>query len=227
LYPNRGQFWESIENVRASMEAAWSRVTRALGDVRDGVAERRAAIRRPAFVGAGVLFLRDVSDRVQVRVQRFRSQHGAVSALAAVLLVLALLVGGLGLAHMASAGPSVVNANVATHYVNLPGNGGQQVQVLTETTIVPGKGKVVRVRKVVTRNHTTTTRLPGHQTVLPGQTMTVNGPTHTVTLTGPTKTVTETVTQIQTETVTETVEVTTTVEGDNGPGPGGGPGPGP
>jgi hypothetical protein len=147
-------------------------------------------------------------------VHRFRSEHGAASAVAAVALLLALLVGGLSLAHMASAGgPDVVNANVATHYVNLPEE-GKQVKFVTETMTIPGKGKVVRVRKVVTKEHTTTTRLPGHQTVLPGETVTVKGPTRTVTVEGPTKTVTET----QTDTVTETVEVTTTVDGSP-PGP--------
>jgi hypothetical protein len=161
---------------------------------------------RPAFIGAGALFLRDAFDRVHGRVHRFRSQHGAVSAVAAVALLLALLVGGVALANLASAGPNVVIANVATHYVNLPGE-GKQAKVLTETQTVtiPGKGKVVRVRKIVTREDTTTTRLPG-------QTVSVNGPTHTVTVAGPTKTVTETVTQ------TETVEVTTTVDGGP-PGP--------
>jgi len=99
----------------------------------------------------------------------------------------------------------VVIANVATHYVNLPGEDGKQAKVLTKTVTIPGKGKVVRVRKIVTKEDTTTTRLPG-------QTVAVNGPTHTVTVAGPTKTVTETVTQ------TETVEVTTTVDGGP-PGP--------
>ena len=163
---------------------------------------------RPAFIGAGALFLREAFDRVHGRVHRFRSQHGAVFAVVALALLLALVVGGLALANLASAGPNVVNANVATHYVNLPGEDGKQAKVLMETVTIPGKGKVVRVRKIVTKEDTTTTRLSG-QTVL------VNGPTHTVTVAGPTKTVTETVTQ--TETVTETVEVTTTVDG--GPGP--------
>ena len=107
----------------------------------------------------------------------------------------------------------MVNANVATHYVNLPEE-GKQVKFVTETMTIPGKGKVVRVRKVVTKEHTTTTRLPGRQTVLPGETVTVKGPTRTVTVEGPTKTVTEIVTQ------TETVEVTTTVEEDHSGGPG-------
>ena len=165
---------------------------------------------RPAFIGAGALFLREAFDRVQGSVHRFRSQHGAVFAVVALALLLALVVGGLALANLASAGPNVVNANVATHYMNLPGEDGKQAKVLMETVTIPGKGKVVRVRKIVTKKDTTTTRLPG-QTVL------VNGPTHTVTVAGPTKTVTETVTQ--TETVTETVEVTTTVDGGPGPGP--------
>jgi hypothetical protein len=164
---------------------------------------------RPAFVGAGALFLRDAFDRAHGRVHRFRSQHGTVSAVAAVALLLALLVGGVALANVASAGPNVVVANVATHYVNLPEEEGKQAKVLTETVTIPGKGKVVRVRKIVTKKDTTTTRLPG-------QTVAVNGPTHTATVAGPTKTVTETVTQ--TETVTETVEVTTTVDGGP-PGP--------
>jgi hypothetical protein len=208
-----------VENVRASLENAWSWVSRGLHQARDGLGERRAAVRRPAFIGAGALFLREISDRVQGRVYRFRSEHGAVSAVAAVALLIALLVGGLSLARMASAGgPDVVNANVATHYVNLPEE-GKQVKFVTETMTIPGKGKVVRVRKVVTKEHTTTTRLPGRQTVLPGETVTVKGPTRTVTVEGPTKTVTETVTQ------TETVEVTTTVEGDHSGGPEPGPGP--
>ena len=160
---------------------------------------------RPAFIGAGALFLRDAFDRVHGRVHRFRSQHGAVSAVVAVALLLALVVGGVALANVASAGPNVVIANVATHYVNLPGEDGKQAKVLTKTVTIPGKGKVVRVRKIVTKEDTTTTRLPG-------QTVAVNGPTHTVTVAGPTKTVTETVTQ------TETVEVTTTVDGGP-PGP--------
>jgi hypothetical protein len=203
--------------VRASLEKAWSSVSRGLQQARDGFGERRAGLRRPAFIGAGALFLRDTSDRLQGRVSRFRSEHGAVSAVAAVALLLALLVGGLSLARMASAGgPDVVNANVATHYVKLPEE-GKQVKFVTETMTIPGKGKVVRVRKVVTKEHTTTTRLPGHQTVLPGETVTVKGPTRTVTVEGPTKTVTEIVTQ------TETVEVTTTVEEDNSGGPGPGP----
>jgi carbohydrate-binding DOMON domain-containing protein len=118
--------------------------------------------------------------------------------------MLALLVGGVALANLASAGPNVVIANVATHYVNLPGEQGKQAKVLTETVTIPGKGKVVRVRKIVTKAGTTTR--------LPGQTVAVKGPRHTVTVAGPTKTVTETVTQ------TETVEVTTTVDGGP-PGP--------
>lgn len=133
--------------------------------------------------------------------------------MAAVALGLALLVGGLALAHLASAGPNVVNADVATHYVNLSGDEGQQVKVLTDTITIPGKRKVARVRRIVTKEHTTMTRLPGHQTVIHGQTITVKGPTQTVTVAGPTKTVTET----QTETETVTVEVTTTVEAPPGP----------
>jgi hypothetical protein len=176
-------------------------------------------MRRPAFIATGALFLSEAFDRIHWRTNRFRSQHGAASAVAAVVLVLALLAGGLALAHLASAGPNVVNANVATHYVKVPGGGGHQVKILAETVTVPGKGKVVRVRKVVTKEDTTTTRLPGHQTILPGQTVTVIGPTHTATLPAETTTVTET--ETQTETVTETVEVTTTVFG--GPGPPGPP----
>lgn len=205
LHPNRGQFGNSLEHVRASLESAWSRVARAVRQARHGADQRRATMHRPAFIGAGALFLRDAFDRVHGRVHRFRSQHGAVSAVAAVALLLALVVGGVALANVASAGPNVVIANVATHYVNLPGEDGKQAKVLTKTVTIPGKGKVVRVRKIVTKEDTTTTRLPG-------QTVAVNGPTHTVTVAGPTKTVTETVTQ------TETVEVTTTVDGGP-PGP--------
>jgi hypothetical protein len=183
-----------------------------------GIANSSALRRAVARVGAGLSIaawrVRDAVWRAGDGLRSLRAEHARVSAAVVVVLLGLLATAGLALARLASAGPQIVNENIATRYVGVPSPNGPQLKAVTITS--QGKTRVIHVRKLIRKpGRVTTTRealtVRGPSQLEPGPTTTVRGPTHTVTVAGPTETVTQIVT------TTETVVVTTTVSWPPGP----------
>jgi hypothetical protein len=167
-----------------------------------GIANSAALRRAAARVGAGLSIaawrIRNAPWRVGDGFRSLRAEHARVSAAVVVVLLGLLATAGLALAHLASAGPQIVNENIATRYVGVPSPNGPQLKAVTITT--QGKTRVVHVRKLI--------RKPGRVTTT-REALTVRGPSQLEP--GPTTTVTQIVT------TTETVVVTTTVSWPPGP----------